>query len=172
MKLSQILLVSVFLLSSCKLISTKPTTTTTTTGTSSRENIQLWATYYYVPTLNHSDSGVPLLDVNEKELPLKLAECDWCTAAVQGSVYIKKDEKVYLAHYAGRSEVRQYDCRECSRYKNYPGFDKTGKVRWAVDNEKVTGSTGLKLVAMKSIAVDPTIIPYKSVVFIPPSSLP
>jgi 3D (Asp-Asp-Asp) domain-containing protein len=148
------------LLASCKVA-------TTVYRAAPTENIQLWATYYYVPIMSHNETGIPLLDIYENELPLKLIATDWCTAAIQGSVYISKEEEVYLAHYAGRSQVVQYDCRDCPKYKNYPGYDQTGKVRWGMSEKSVTGGSGLKLVPMKSIAVDPTVIPYKSVVYIP-----
>lgn len=153
----------VIFLSSCQLLNTSVSPITTST----KKSIQLWATYYYVPTLAHNDEGIPLLDVNEQELPLKLPASDWCNAAIQGSVYIRKDGVLYLAQYAGRSTIRQFDCRECERYKNYSGYDKTGKVRWEISDGKVTGGSGLNLVALKSIAVDPSVIPYKTVVFIP-----
>lgn len=132
-----------------------------------KKSIRLWATYYYVPTLAHSEQGIPLLDTSEQELPLKLIPCDWCTAGLQGSVYIKKEGQIFLAHYAGRSEVVQYDCRECHKFRNYAGYDKTGKVRWEISQGKVTGAVGLPLVPYKSVAVDPSVIPYESVLFIP-----
>ncbi|MEQ9229697.1 MAG: 3D domain-containing protein, partial [Cyclobacteriaceae bacterium] len=78
-----------------------------------------------------------------------------------------KEDTVYLASYAGRSKYKQFDCRECESYRNYPGYNLTGKVRWEISEGRVTGSTGLNLVPLKSIAVDPTVIPYKSVIFIP-----
>ena len=149
----------VSVLFSCKVV--------TVSSSSGEKTLDLWATYYYVPTFAHSETGIPLLDINENALPLKLEANDWCTAAIQGSVYIRKNGQNYLAHYAGRSAVRQYDCRECPKYKNYAGYDQTGKVRWGMSEEAVTGGSGLKLVAMKSIAVDPSIIPYRSVVYIP-----
>jgi 3D (Asp-Asp-Asp) domain-containing protein len=40
-------------------------------------------------------------------------------------------------------------------------------VRWEISNDPVTGASGLPLVAFKSLAVDPQVIPYKSVVYIP-----
>jgi 3D (Asp-Asp-Asp) domain-containing protein len=138
-----------------------------TTETASTKQIQLWATYYHLPTLNHAENGIPLLDINESALPLKLAPTDWCTAAIQGSAYVQKGDQIYLVRYGGRSEIRQFDCRECSKYRNYQGYDQTGKVRWMIGDKGVFGGSGLKLVAMKSLAVDPTVIPYKSVVYIP-----
>lgn len=152
--------ISIVFLASCKVSSVAPTST-------SRKEISLWATYYYVPTLAHDEDGMPLLDMEEQELPLRLRKPDWCNAAIQGSVYIVKNDTVFLASYAGRSKYKQFDCRECEAYRNYPGYDLTGKVRWAISDAKVTGSTGLNLVELKSLAVDPKVIPYKSVVFIP-----
>ena len=187
MRQSWLLLLSFLVLISCKTVSVvnqpssnhRPPTSDSresrerfhapivTNETSSSEHIRLWATYYHLPTLNHSQTGIPLLDINEAELPLRLEPTDWCTAAIQGSAYIRKGDQIFLARYGGRSEIRQFDCRECFKYRNYQGYDQTGKVRWIIGDKGVFGGSGLKLVAMKSLAVDPTVIPYQSVVYIP-----
>lgn len=158
------LLVFSFLIG-CKTVSVP--TTKSTEVTSDYRSLELWATYYYVPTFRHDENGVPLLDKNENEWPLKLDPTDWCTAAIQGSVYIMKNDTLHLARYGGRSQHLQFDCRSCPKYKNYPGYELTGKVRWVVDDSEITGGSGLKLVPMKSLAVDPFVIPYQSVVYIP-----
>jgi 3D (Asp-Asp-Asp) domain-containing protein len=178
MRQSWLLLLSFLVLISCKnltVVQRQPTNSQLNNSkplsfpkeSTSIKQIQLWATYYHLPTLNYSETGIPLLDINEMELPLKLEATDWCTAAIQGSAYIRKGDQLYLARYGGRSEIQQFDCRECTKYRYYQGYEQTGKVRWIIGDEGVYGGSGLKLVGMKSIAVDPTVIPYKSVVFIP-----
>ena len=131
------------------------------------DSLQLWATYYYIPTLSNNDSGITLLNSKEESLGLKLTPEDWCKAAIEGTARIQKDSNVYSLNYAGRSEKLQYDCRKCTKYKNYSGYAKTGKVLWSQTSGFGLGVKNHQLVPFRSIAVDNSIIPYGSVVFIP-----
>ena len=133
----------------------------------SNKKIVLWSTYYYLPTLKHDEKGIELLDQNEKEIGLKLDSCDWCEAAIEGTVFIKKDEKTYVLNYAGRSKNVQLDCRLCKKYSNYDNYSKTGKVLWSTSSGFGKGVMNYNLVPFKTIAVDSSIIPYGTVIYIP-----
>lgn len=124
-------------------------------------------TYYFIPQLEHHDGGIDLLDGNERPTGFKLSLCDWCKAAIEGTVAIKKSGKTTLLSYKTRSTRLLNDCRSCARYKNYTGYDKTGRVLWQISNGYGLGSKGYKLVPYRTIAVDPNVIPLGSVVFIP-----
>lgn len=128
--------------------------------------LDLWATYYYVPTIQHDENGIDLLNIDEEKTGLKINPCDWCNASIQGTLIIKKG-KTFVLNYAGRSKTLQYDCRECTRYKNYDGYLKTGKVLWTYSSGFGKGVKDYNLVPFKSIAVDSSKIPYGSVVYIP-----
>ena len=130
-------------------------------------SLKLWATYYYIPTLKHTDEGIDLLDKNEAEIGLKLSLCNWCTANIEGTVYIEKEEHIYVLNYAGRSKEIQNDCRDCEKYKKYDSYKKTGKVLWEFSSDFGKGVLNFKLKPFKTIAVDPSKIPYGSVLFIP-----
>ncbi len=136
-------------------------------GQNTAKKINLWATYYYIPTLQHSPTGLDLLDKQEKETGLKLSACDWCTAAIEGTVYIKKEDSTYILNYAGRSQNMQNNCRQCSIYKNYAGYNKTGKVLWQVSQGFGKGVKNYNLGPYVTIAVDNAVIPVGSVVYIP-----
>ena len=129
--------------------------------------ITLWATYYYVPVLNHAEHGIDLLDKQENKLGLKLDSCDWCTAAIEGTVIIKKENKNHVLNYAGRSKKSQYDCRLCVQYKSYDNYSKTGKILWGVSSGFGKGVKNYDLIPFKTIAVDSSVIPYGAVVYIP-----
>ncbi|MEL6560417.1 MAG: 3D domain-containing protein [Bacteroidota bacterium] len=131
------------------------------------DTLSPWATYYYIPFVAHNESGIPLLDGNQNPTGLKLKPEDWCKAAIEGTVSIKKDQDNYLLNYAGRSEELQYDCRKCSRYKNYAGYEKTGKVLWGKTTGFGKGVRNFNLVPYRSIAVDPSLLPYGSILYIP-----
>lgn len=127
----------------------------------------LWATYYYLPVLKHNEKGIDLLDENGDKTNFKLSLCDWCNANIQGTVMIVEDNQKHLLNYAGRSTYLQNDCRKCDEYKNYDGYNKTGKVLWMKSTGFGLGVKGYKLVPFRTIAVDSSVIPYGSVIHIP-----
>lgn len=129
--------------------------------------INLWSTYYYIPSLNHTEDGIALLDEHEKKLDLKLDSCDWCTAALEGTVIIQKQNKTYTLNYAGRSNYLLVDCRVCHAFKTYSNNNQTGKVLWAISSGFGKGVKNYDLIPFKTIAVDPSVIPYGSKVYIP-----
>ena len=131
------------------------------------EAITLWATYYYVPALEHDEKGVDLLDRNNKKTGFKLRLCDWCKAAIEGTVYIQKDNQGYLLNYAGRSDSMRNDCRKCTEYRNYSNYKKTGKVLWMLSEGYGKGVRNYDLIPFRTIAVDNYTIPYGSVIYIP-----
>jgi len=132
-----------------------------------KSNIKLWATYYYIPEVHHNENGINLLDHQENKTGFKLLPDDWCNACIQGTVIVNKNQKKHILNYAGRSKKSQYDCRKCKKYKNYDGHEKTGKVLWKKSNGYGIGVNGYHLIPFRTIAVDHTIIPYGSVLYIP-----
>lgn len=131
--------------------------------------ISLWATYYYVHEASYSADGVPLNDAKGNPTGAKLASCDWCDAAVEGTVRtIDKDGKTVTLNYATVSPVQQNDCNEtCPKYKNF-AIKKVGYTLWApAIGEFGDGVSGYQLVPFRTIAVDRTLIPIGTLVFIP-----
>ncbi|MBO9702107.1 MAG: hypothetical protein J7604_18000 [Sporocytophaga sp.] len=136
-------------------------------GQSDSKKISLWATYYYIPTLMHDEDGIDLLDKKEKKTGFKLDSCDWCNAAIEGTVFIKKENRTYVFNYAGRSKKMQYDCRQCFKYKNYEDYLNSGKVLWELSSGFGKGCKNYNLVPFITIAVDTAIVPIGSVIYIP-----
>ncbi len=132
-----------------------------------RIELNLWATYYYVPSVIHNEKGIALLDKNEQESGLKLDSSDWCKIAIEGTAIIKKNTQYYTLNYAGRSNSLQFDCRKCKEYHHYKGYEKTGKELWEQTSGIGKGVKNYDLIPYKTIAVDSTLIPYGSSIYIP-----
>lgn len=128
--------------------------------------INLWATYYYIPTVSHTNDGLALLNASNEPTGFRLDSLDWCDAAIQGTVSIIKNGTTTTLNYAGRSNRLLYDCRKCPIYSNYDGYLKTGKVLWAESDGFGKGVNDFKLIPCKTVAVDPNTIPIGSVIFI------
>jgi 3D (Asp-Asp-Asp) domain-containing protein len=141
--------------------------TSTLWGQTDMKKIDLWATYYYVPTLMHNEPGIDLLDKNEGNTGFKLDSCDWCNAVIEGTVFIQKENKTYVFNYAGRSKEIQYDCRQCIKYKNYENYLNSGKVLWELSSGFGKGCRNNNLVPFITIAVDTSLISIGSVIYVP-----
>ncbi len=136
-------------------------------GQTGDKKLQLWATYYYVPILPHDPEGVPLLDQTGQPTGFNLNPFQWCQAAIEGTVIVRRDGQDHVFNYAGRSSDLQVDCRESLRYSDYGGYESTGKVLWTETTGMGKGSRNYDLVPFRTIAVDTTLIPIGSAVYIP-----
>lgn len=124
----------------------------------------LWATYYYVPQYIDKQSGYPLLDLEGYELGPKLSHKEWCMAALEGSVSIKTTKGVEVYNFAGFGEELQVDCRK------YYKYTKSGKIRFRIANGPYgdgAGETSYILFPYRTIAVDSSVIPFGTLVYIP-----
>jgi 3D (Asp-Asp-Asp) domain-containing protein len=116
----------------------------------------IWATWYFTPQFKNKTNGLPLLDMQNNPLGVNLAKHEWCSAAMEGSVNI--DGVTF--NYAGRGYL-QVDCSEFFPHR-------VGTIRY----RKAIGLYGdgvlnYILVPYRTIAVDPTFIPYGTVLYIP-----
>ncbi|WP_310429216.1 3D domain-containing protein [Chamaesiphon sp. VAR_48_metabat_135_sub] len=130
-------------------------------------NLDLWATFYYIPEVDDNPNGVDLLDISGNKLGVKLADRDWCNAALEGTVSVRTaDGKVKTFNFAGVGATSQVDCRPF--FPNLTTIEKTNKSRFAISKGKFgEGVNGLKLVPYRSIAVDRTDIAIGTVIYIP-----
>ena len=129
------------------------------------KRLKLWATYYYLPVHEYSEKNeYPLLDHEGNKLGPTLDEEDWCMAALQGSVVIRKANGVKQTYnYHKLAKEMQVKCGAYYRYTS------SGRIRF----RKATGPFGdgatgrYILFPYRSIAVDKTRIPYGTIVYIP-----
>ncbi len=130
------------------------------------DSLRLYATQYYI--YKARDGGtIPLLDGKEKQLGYFLDTCDWCLAAIEGTIYLQdKNGKDVVLNYAGRSKELQVNCTLCRKLSGYKN-QSIGKTLWSVSSGFGDGVSGYKLVPYRTIAVDPAQIPYGTVIYIP-----
>ncbi len=130
---------------------------------------KLWATYYHVYQAQNAVEGYPLLAPSGNSLGAKLSLRDWCKAALQGTVQVVKNQGVIETYnFARRGPTVQVDCS--SIFPNLTGsqLKRTGKVRFKISEGPYgEGTDELFLVPYRTIAVDRTLIPIGSVIYIP-----
>jgi 3D (Asp-Asp-Asp) domain-containing protein len=131
-------------------------------------DISLWATYYYLPQMNASQTGHALVKPDNTAFPVKLAHKDFCVAAMEGSVRIRQASTNTVYNYAGRATSGP-DCSDV-----YSRFPKIGFIRWRKaygtfgdGADRAEGQPPWILIPFRSIAVDPDVIPFGSLVYIP-----
>jgi len=134
---------------------------------SALQNLSVWATYYTTHQAQNQSNGYPLLDPTGNSLGVALSERDWCAAALEGSVQIANGQSLLgVYNFAGRGDTDQVNC--LPYYPTLKNISATNRVRFKPSNTPYgEGSNGNQLVPYRTIAVDRTLIPIGSVVYIP-----
>lgn len=121
------------------------------------KELTLWSTFYYAPSYKSVKIGHAVRDINGKSLGVNLPRKDLCNLMLQGSGYV--DGQIY-----GWGGVSSYKSTNCTKY--YPLTVASGRLKFKKDIA-IRGVKNFKIEPFKSIAVDPKVIPYESVLFIP-----
>lgn len=126
---------------------------------------RLWATSYYVPSVEGVSDGVALLDPSGAPLGPRLALRDWCDAAMEGTVLVTDAASGTRVTYnfVATGEHSQVSC--AARYPHHRAIEKS-RFRPAT-GPYGDGVDGLVLVPYRTIAVDPAVIPFGSVLYVP-----
>lgn len=134
----------------------------------SLDKLSLWATEYYVH-VTRSEGTIPYLTSGGDTLGYFSDTCDFCTACLEGTVFIEDSAKGRVVlNYASKAESALINCRECAQFKNSSlNVESWGRVRWQISSGFGDGVKGYKLVPYRTIAVDPKTIPYGTVLYIP-----
>ena len=121
---------------------------------------KLWATWYRTPRFSNLETGFELLDMNGRALGPQLSHRQWCDAAMEGSVQVLIGGDWKTFNYAGSTGTTQVDC---SIYFSHP----VGRTRFRLARGPFgDGVANYILSPYRTIAVDPAVIPYGSVVFV------
>ncbi len=137
-------------------------------STDTSNPIRLWATWYYLHQTSEAAEGtsdsVLLRDINGNSLGVKLTRHDWCRSAMQGSVNVLliNGQRKMFGH-AGKTDAYKPDC---STWYN-PATFTVEKNKFVLSDGPFGRGARYYVLPFRSIAVDPTVIPYGSVLYIP-----
>jgi 3D (Asp-Asp-Asp) domain-containing protein len=126
------------------------------------DSSKLWATNYYLPQVRNDPNGFALRNLDGEPLGPTLSRKNWCDAAMEGSVLVLADDgSAQTYNYAGTSSSHQVDCSMYWRYNS-------GVTKFRKANGKYgDGVKGYKLIPFRTVAVDKSVYPYGTVLYIP-----
>jgi len=130
--------------------------------------ISLWSTHYYIHRFQ-SGGSIPLLLSDGKQTNLFADTCDFCTAALEGTAFVQDSlGNITILNFDKIGEKSVVNCRSCSKFsKSKLAVENFGKVLWKKSEGFGDGVQNYKLIPFRTIAVDKSIIPYGTVIFIP-----
>lgn len=135
-------------------------------------NLKLWATHYHTPIVQASPETIsaafPLMGRKGDAISPPLLQRDWCEAALQGSVSIRQGAKATAYVYVDSDGPEQTNCDEFLGSLSDGVKTATRRARFmAVSHPLGCGVRNLPLMPFRTIAVDPSVIPLESVIFVP-----
>jgi 3D (Asp-Asp-Asp) domain-containing protein len=132
------------------------------------DKLSLWATQYYIHQFA-SGGSIPFCDKSGKPLGLFADTCHFCEAALEGTAYVTDSSgNIVVINFAKTGDSLFVDCRKCAKYANTKlKVESWGKTLWSVSSGFGDGVKNYRLVPFRTIAVDPSVIPYGTVIYIP-----
>ncbi len=135
-------------------------------------DLKLWATHYHTPIVSAAPETVstafPLISRRGDAISAPLSQRDWCEAALQGSVSIKTGGSSKAFVYVDSNGPEQTNCDEFLGSLSDGVKNATRRARFmAVSHPLGCGVRNLPLMPFRTIAVDPSVIPLESVLFVP-----
>jgi 3D (Asp-Asp-Asp) domain-containing protein len=130
--------------------------------------ISLWSTHYYIYRFQ-SGGSIPLVLSDGKQTNLFADTCDFCTAALEGTAFVQDSfGNITILNFDKIGEKSVVNCRSCSKFsKSKLAVENFGKVLWKKSEGFGDGVLNYKLIPFRTMAVDKSIIPYGTVIFIP-----
>lgn len=132
------------------------------------KNLSLWATQYYIHEFRSSGS-IPIVYANAAPSGLYADTCDFCTASLEGTAYVRDSSgTVHVINFARTGEKTWVDCRKCKKYASSKlNVESWGKTLWTKSEGFGDGVRNYRLVPFRTVAVDPAVIPYGTVIYVP-----
>ncbi|MGC7405136.1 3D domain-containing protein [Pandoraea pneumonica] len=130
---------------------------------------KLWATHYYVLVAASAPTGIPFRDAAGNALSDNISPRDWCLAAIEGTVQVNLGTKKRTLNY-DRMGAQQVDCKKIlkANARKKPWITSTGKSYFKLAKGPFgDGVNDYRLVPLRTIAVDNSVIPYGSVIYVP-----
>ncbi len=126
------------------------------------DSLSLWATQYYIYKFNSSGS-IPILDINGQKTGLYADSCDFCHAMMEGTAYVKDSTgKVIVINVEKGGKAQFINCKACQMHSQA-----SMGTTWSMTEGYGLGVRNFRLQPFRTIAVDKTVIPYGTVLFIP-----
>jgi 3D (Asp-Asp-Asp) domain-containing protein len=130
--------------------------------------LKFWATQYYVHQANYDSTGVALKGKDQKTIFTKVSLCDWCAAAIEGTVYTADSlGQALTLNFAGRGDQQEVDCSRCKKFEKYKNTGIRNTLWAKAKGPFGDGVNGYILVPYRTIAVDKALFPIGAVFFIP-----
>lgn len=122
----------------------------------------IWGTYYYLPRYEAVNGGYALRDSYGRHMGVELSQHDWCFGALEGSFQVHTLQGTFRTfNYHRSGQVPQVNC------SSYFSTD-VSRSRFIVAKGLYgDGVNGYKLVPYRSIAVDSSVIPVGTVLYVP-----
>lgn len=137
------------------------------TGTS----LQLYSTFYHVWPGAETAAGTPLLLKTGASSGLRVGKKDWCFGAMEGTIVVKKlDGTRVTLNFADKGGPFQVDCRPFFSSVSQSVINGMARTRYTEVGSQAPfglGVGGFRLVPYRTIAVDPSVIPFGTLIFIP-----
>jgi 3D (Asp-Asp-Asp) domain-containing protein len=135
-------------------------------------NLRLWATHYHTPEITPAAASIsaafPLIGRDGAPISPPLTHRDWCEAALQGSVSVHTGNTSTAYVFVDANGPDQADCDQWLGSLTDGVKNATRRARFMKVNHPLgCGVRNHPLVPFRTIAVDPTVIPLESVVFVP-----
>jgi 3D (Asp-Asp-Asp) domain-containing protein len=134
-------------------------------------SLTLWSTNYYTPVYAPSTAAdaLPLIEVGNAAISPRLARRDWCNISLQGTAMIRDANGKATAYVIADSKgAEQINCDD--RLGNLSQAIKIAsrKARYKIVSHPYgCGVRNMPLIPFRTIAVDPAIIPFTTVLYIP-----
>jgi 3D (Asp-Asp-Asp) domain-containing protein len=130
--------------------------------------LTLWSTQYYIHEFQ-SGGSIPIVYANGSPSGLYADTCDFCEAALEGTAYVKDSSgTISVINFARSGDSSFVNCRACKKY----AFSKLraeswGRTLWTKSEGFGDGVKNYRLIPFRTVAVDKTVIPYGTVIYIP-----
>lgn len=135
-------------------------------------NLKLWGTHYHTPEVRPAadtiSAAFPLIGRHGSPISAPLTHRDWCEAALQGSVSVRTGEVTTAYVFVDANGPEQANCDQWLGSLTDTVKTATRRARFMKVNHPLgCGVRNHPLVPYRTIAVDPSVIPLESVVFVP-----
>lgn len=135
-------------------------------------NLKLWGTHYHTPEVTPAaetiSAAFPLIGRNGSPISAPLTHRDWCEAALQGSVSVRSGDITTAYVFVDANGPEQANCDQWLGSLTDTVKTATRRARFMKVNHPLgCGVRNHPLAPFRTIAVDPSVIPLESVVFVP-----